>query len=675
MVYRATDLNLNRPVAVKQLKPELSEDPRFAKLFRSEAHLAGQLHHPNIVTVHDWSADDDRLDGGAYIVTELLAGGTLRDMLASDGPLATDQAAFIGLQVANGLRAAHGAELVHRDIKPANLLFGHDGRVRIGDFGIARAVAVAAWTEPKGSLIGTARYAAPEQARTGAVDGRADVYSLAVCMIEAVTGEVPLVGVTGVATMTIRQQEDLPVPAGLDYFGELLSWAGHADPAQRPDAESLVAELAIYCRDLPEPEPLALVDLTSIGTSIPVSRDEPAGRAEADLETPSIAIEPDRILLVDGAAVDGGAVDGGAVDGGAVDGGGSRASVRSRGALEDHTADNYLTTVDPDSRGRRSGRAWLLGLVAVLLLVAAGAGGFVWMQGQSEELSAKSVEVGFPSWPVPDFAAEVAAATDSNGQGSFNVDEARALVEPFEWTLTVAERHEDGTVVGQLIEQVPEPGRQLGRGATVELVLSLGPLPREVPMLVGLSEDEASQALGGVSLVVGSVTEENDEVAEAGTVLAATIAGAPAAPGTEYPTGTAVDLVVSAGPSPRTVPAVVGATVEQARLAVGEVNLNLAVTEAHSDSVPEGQIISVSPEAGAQVPRNSTVTVTVSLGRPFVVVPEVAGQSVEEAIAQLQALGLVVRLDGAVDATVLATRPVAGTSLRVGSEIDVFSDR
>ena len=159
----------------------------------------------------DWSADADGVDGGAYIVTEMLGGGTLRHVLNAEGPLDAAQVAVIGLQAAKGLAFAHEQGLVHRDIKPANLLFGVDGRVYIGDFGIARAVARAAWTEPEGVLIGTARYAAPEQATPGGINGLVDVYSLTVCMIEALTGEVPLVKENALSTMVHRQIVGLPV--------------------------------------------------------------------------------------------------------------------------------------------------------------------------------------------------------------------------------------------------------------------------------------------------------------------------------------------------------------------------------------------------------------------------------------------------------------------------------
>ena len=271
-VFHATDMRLGRDVAVKRLRSGYANDPRFLKLFRAEAQLAAQLSHPNLLTIFDWSDDPET---GPFIVTEMLRGGTLRSLLNRTGVLTAPQVAFIGLQTAQGLAFAHEQGLVHRDIKPANLLFGHDGRVHVADFGIARAVAQAAWTEPEGVLIGTARYAAPEQAKVGRVDGLADVYSLTLCLMEALTGEVPLERENALATMVLRQTDDVPVAAIIGEFVadseqrelyepliEPLALAGQALPEHRSDAGELLDGLLRAVQELPDPAPLPLDDLT-----------------------------------------------------------------------------------------------------------------------------------------------------------------------------------------------------------------------------------------------------------------------------------------------------------------------------------------------------------------------------------------------------------------------------
>lgn len=672
VVYRAVDLNLRRSVAVKQLKPELSGDSRFIKLFRSEAHLAGQLDHPNVLTIHDWSADEDGEDGGAYIVTEYLTGGTLRQLLDRDGVLSVEDAARIGLQVAQGLRAAHGAGLVHRDIKPGNLLFGADGRVRIGDFGIARAVAEAAWTEPEGHLIGTARYAAPEQSQQGEVNGRADIYSLAVCLTEMVTGEVPLVGESSIATMMIRLDEDLPAPDELGDLADLVGWAGLAEWAARPSADQLVDELASI-HGIAGLDPVTVIDLTSNLPASPVSNPSlsPSSDSAFDVSsTPTPMVGSDGAGDEPGWLADPGAVDGivgedadgdidwtSWADDGLASGQGSDEVAGA--TLSDRTADDYMTSIVPDGGRRRGRRRLVIGLVA-LALAAAGAAAGGWYYGEYRQGTVEVIEVALPSWPVPDF-------------DGIEPDEATSLVEPYGWTVTVDERHIDGTVAGELLEQRPPPGQVSGPGLNIELVRSLGPVPRQVPDLVGATQDEADQAIAAARLTVGTVTEVNDEEAEAGTVLEATIGGEAASPGTEYPTGTVVDLVISAGPAPRVVPALVGLSRADAERALQPLALTLGVTEDFSETVPEGQIIGVSPAAGTQVPRGSTVTVTVSLGLPLIQIPDLAGRPVLEAVDELSALGFTVRIEGAAEADVLGTRPQAGSQARLGASVTIVS--
>ncbi|MGH1493065.1 MAG: protein kinase domain-containing protein [Acidimicrobiales bacterium] len=619
-VYQATDLRLGRSVAVKQLRSDLSEDARFAKLFRSEAHLAAQLSHPNILTVFDWSADLDGQDGGAYIVTELLSGGSLRTILDNEGTVSLSQAALIGLQTAKGLAVAHDQGLVHRDIKPANLLFGGDGRIHIGDFGIARAVAQSAWTEPEGVLIGTARYAAPEQAAAETVDGLVDVYSLTVCLIEALTGEVPLVRENALGTMVLRQAEDLPVDDSFGPLADALAWAGAADPERRASAVEFAAALADACRLLPKPEPLTLIDLTEhVGGPVAVR--------------PNVSMVDSGDLQFDD-------------------------EQEPAAAILDQS-DLTLETPEQQSRPpRRRGRR-LLGLVLFLVLgVAALFGGR--LLAESRQPDVVTVQVGLPSYVVEDFT-------------SMRVADVEAAVEPNRWTVVVTEQYLDGTEPGQILGQFPEPGVSMGLASQVELVVSLGPVPRSVPETVGQQLQAASAQVEAANLVVGSVNERFDESIEAGIVLEASIDGVPAQPGTEFLTGTVIDFVVSAGPAPREVPPLVGLTAEQARVALADRDLAMASTEEYSNTAAEGTVIAVNPNAGSMVSRGSTITIRVSLGLPFVNVPDVTGMLVSEAIEVLRGQGFQVKINGTIGAAVLGTRPTAAESVRSGTEIEIIS--
>jgi serine/threonine protein kinase len=228
-VYTATDRSLGRRVAVKLLHDGLAADGPFRRRFESEARHAASLNHPSLLAIYDWAEGEQ-----VYLVTELLEGGSLRALLDSGHRLTPSQAVLIGLQAGSGLVHAHAEGFVHRDIKPANLMFTEKGRLKIADFGISRAVAEASWTEPDGALIGTARYAAPEQALGRGIDGRADVYALGLTLIEAVTGEVPLVGANPLATMVMRQDTDVEVDPSLGALGDALALTGRASVAERP---------------------------------------------------------------------------------------------------------------------------------------------------------------------------------------------------------------------------------------------------------------------------------------------------------------------------------------------------------------------------------------------------------------------------------------------------------
>jgi len=245
-VYLAEDQSLRREVAVKVLRTGLAHDDAFRKRFRAEAVAVAGLNNPHILRVFDWG----EADGDAWLVTEFLAGGSLRGRLDELGRLEVADAVAIGAQAADGLAYAHARGFVHRDVKPANLLFDDAGRVRIADFGVARALAEAQWTEPSEGLIGTVRYSSPEQAQGHHVDGKADVYSLALVLYECVTGEVPFVADTQVATLHARIGATIPFHPALGELHDVLSLASDPIPAQRLSAAELLTALNAIGRDL-----------------------------------------------------------------------------------------------------------------------------------------------------------------------------------------------------------------------------------------------------------------------------------------------------------------------------------------------------------------------------------------------------------------------------------------
>ena len=252
-VFLAEDTRLRRRVAVKLLHESYAGDEAFIRRFRSEAQTAAGLNHPNLLAVYDWGEDEV-----PFLVTEFIGGGSLRAMLDQGHRLSLSQATLIGLETARGLDHAHRQGLVHRDLKPANLLFGEDERLRIADFGLARALADAAVTEPSGAVLGTARYASPEQAQGRPLSGASDVYSLALVLIEAVTGHVPFSVDTTIGTLMARVGEPIPVTSRLEVLQPILQAAGAIEPEDRPDAARLATMLVKASEQLERPDPLPL---------------------------------------------------------------------------------------------------------------------------------------------------------------------------------------------------------------------------------------------------------------------------------------------------------------------------------------------------------------------------------------------------------------------------------
>jgi predicted Ser/Thr protein kinase len=232
-VIAAQDERLHRQVAVKLLKDELVQDPRFVERFRREARAVAALSHPNVATVFDYGEDDDC----HFIVMEYADGKDLSRVLREDGPMSVDRAVRIAAQVCNALAHAHAAGVVHRDVKPANIIIGPGDRVKVTDFGIARAVGDATLTAT-GSVLGTAQYISPEQAAGGRVTPATDVYSLGIVLYEMLTGAVPFTGDSPVAVAMQQVNEDVPAPSSLNpevpsSLDEVVARATRKDPAER----------------------------------------------------------------------------------------------------------------------------------------------------------------------------------------------------------------------------------------------------------------------------------------------------------------------------------------------------------------------------------------------------------------------------------------------------------
>ena len=614
-VFLAEDVKLRRRVAVKVLHPALADDEAFLRRFRAEAHAAAALNHPNVMAVHDWGEEAD----GPFIVCEFLGGGSLRAILDRGTRLTPSQALAVGLEAARALDYANRRGLVHRDVKPANLLFDDEGRLRIADFGLARALAEAAWTEPSGAILGTARYASPEQIRGEPLDGKADVYSLAVVLHEAVTGRVPFSADTTVGTLMGRLERPIPAAPELGPLGPIVARAGRPDAAERLDAVAFGAALQAAANDLPTPEPLPLAGIAAL--------DETLGRADpdpTDLGPPpqgAAGADPTGPLVLTpapGAAADATV----AIDAGAL-----------RGSREP------APPAEPEGRRRR--RRWPWVLLVVLLLAGGGiAGGIALARSR------------VPTHPVPDQLNKPEA-------------EAAAALRALNFKVVSREQYVNGTTQGQVTAQRPRPGEELKEGGTVFLTVSRGPVPVPVPDLTGATRAAATEAVTRAGLTVGDVSDKASEEVASGVVLDWSPKGG------MVPTGSAVALVVSSGPAPRTVPDLRGGNLDVASTALNGLGLKVARADEYSDTVPEGEVIGTRPPSGNKVERGSTVTVVVSKGQPAV--PDVKGLTVADATGRLEAVGLKVgNVYGPSGGKVFLTTPGSGNKVKKGSSVSLF---
>jgi len=615
-VFLADDVRLRRRVAVKVLHAALADDDAFLRRFRAEAQAAAALNHPNIVAVYDWGHDD----GAPYIVTEYLGGGSLRAVLDQGVRLTLSQALLVGLETTRALDYAHRRGFVHRDVKPANLLFGDEGRLRVADFGLARALAEAAWTEPQGAVLGTARYASPEQAQGQPVDGKADVYSLGLVLIEAVTGQVPFSADTTIATLMARVGKAVEVPDALGPLQKPLARVGLPDPVDRPDAGELSIALMASAEDLPRPAPLPLataspiVDLTAA--------DSDATMLGAAMGGTRLA-EAGEVTVVDGAPV--------------------AAHSPPPEYLDDDLA------VGSDGDGGR-GRRWPWVIVAAILAALVGTGAaFAWN------------EVRTPSYEVPTLVGDTEA-------------KAREAVADYGFEIEVRDTRQDGSTPGQVLDTDPKAGEQLDEGGTLVLFVSLGNTPAPVPTnadLAGKTLDEAIELLADAGRFTPDVTEVESEEVAAGRVISL----GPDVPA-ELPKGDPVPIIVSKGPAPRPIPGgLEGKTFDEAVTALEAVQLKAKKVEEFSDDVEAGKIIELRPASGS-APRDSEVEVVVSKGPDLVAVPAVDGKTLDQAVQALEAAGFVVGdAFGPANGDPFLTDPAAGTKVRRGATVDIYLRR
>ncbi len=627
-VYLAEDVSLQRHVAVKVLQPGLASDEAFLKRFRAEARSVASLNHPHVLRVFDWGEDTD----GPYLVLEYLGGGSLRDLLDRGDRLSHSQAAHLGAEVAQGLAYAHARGLVHRDIKPANLLFDEEGRVRVADFGVARALAEAAYTEPAGAMVGTARYISPESAEGKPLDGRADVYSLALVLYEALSGTVPFVSDTTQGTIMARIGSPLPPNDALGPLDDVLARAAAPEASARLDAAGFEARLGALASALPTPEPLTLHPPDHVAPA-PLNGFRPPDVSELT-QVPPATGKPTKPTPVGTKAGPGELFD-------------AEPSLQGKGGKAGGPAEGSVIAMRRKSRRKW---AWIVG--SIVLVLALVAGGLIAWQKQ----------VFTASHPVP------------NMKG-LTLDEARAAAAKDHFTLHIEKGVQSITIgVGVIIDQTPHPGKVLKEGATLSAVPSLGPPSVAVPSLTNMTCGQALDALKAAHLQGNCVTAQYSDTVQNGLLISWSYKGelTPA----KAPYGSIIDMVPSMGHGPVPVPTAISQsdTYTDALVLLQAAGLNGQEAFAARTSVPKGNVISVSPPRGTVVLYGSTVTVLVSTGPPTVTVPNVIGMSVSQATTTLQNQGLTVSgVTGNPNGTVAGTQPPTNTTVNTGSSVTILA--
>jgi len=499
-IYRALDTQLGREVALKLLRPEYLRDPDFSSRFRQEAQSAASLSHPNVVTVYDYGEDPS----GPFIVMELVDGEDLATIMRRNGPLPPAQAARIAAAVARALAAAHGRGLVHRDVKPGNVLIGRDGRVKVVDFGIARAIAEAQMTMP-GTTLGSVHYFSPEQARGEPATTASDIFALGIVLYEMLTGSRPWEGDSAASVALARLTGPVPDPLRI-----------------RPGL----------------PPAVALVATTAMARS-PMERYPSAGlmadALEATLPGSSVAAGGGHVAAAAGGMAAGAGL--------AASSGPARVSgvARSNPTVVSYAPEAYAGVDDPGDRGDEPARrraaveddqdggtspaVWLAGLLAVVLLAVIAFFVFQLLSGPQQPTNPTEVTV--PKF-VGDLIAAATVEADELGIKLVSTPDSTSDQPP-----------------GIILTQDPPEGETVALGARIQVTVAAGLTQVPAPDLRRKTEAQAVAELVSMGLRPGLKTEAFDPVVPAGLVATQV-----PNPGVLMARDAAVDYVISKGPEP-----------------------------------------------------------------------------------------------------------------------------
>ena len=609
-VYVAQDERLDRPVALKVMHPHLADSDAFVERFRREARSAARIVHPGVVSVFDQGV----VTGQGFLVMELIDGTNLRQLLRAQGAFTIPQALRYTTDTLEALRAAHRVGVIHRDIKPENILVPSDGPAKVTHFGLARAASEVSMSST-GNMLGTVAYIAPEIATTAEADARSDIYSVGIMLYEMLTGAVPWAGESPLQIASHHVSDDVPSPSAAQPWipreiDDLVAALTAREPANRPADASDAIDLVARAA--------AAIPSNLANRRAEVAPGERHRASETSaLNTEIMSAQFTRPLPAPASS--------------------SVALVHTSGATQAAQA------ASPPKKSARAA-AWIA--LVVLLLVVAGLGGRWWW-----------TEYGPGSYLT---MPETTGRTLTDVQADLDALGLHTQVE---------EEFSDDIDTGSVTRSDPEGGSSVHKRAEVQLYVSKGVDMKTVPEVTGKSQDEAQRSLTDAGLAVGAVTDAYSEDVPQGQVISQSVAA-----GTSLAHDSAVDIVLSKGREPLTVPTLSGLSASAAKSAIEDLGLVAAPTEAYSDTVAEGQVISQQTREGSTLHRGDSVAYTVSKGPEKVAIPDVVGLQREEARSLLEGAGFTVKEEailGGFFGTVRSSDPAAGTMTKKGSTVTI----
>ena len=570
-VYKAKDLTLGRFVAIKVLKAEFSEDINFVTKFRSEAQAAAGLEHPNIVNIYDVGSEN----GLHYIVMEYVEGITLKTYIEKKGQLSFKEAVSIAIQVGRGIEAAHNKNIVHRDIKPQNIMISTEGKVKVTDFGIARA---ATSNTISSDVMGSVHYSSPEQARNGFVDGKSDIYSLGIVMYEMVTGRVPFDGDTTVAVAIQHLQEEMVPPSvyapNLPISMEkIILKCTQKNPDRR--YSSMTALLADLRKALisPNEDFVVMVPLANQDKTRVIGADD---LNQIKKQTANVYVDPASIKIQEPVIDD------------------------------DDDDDDDIDDEDGDINPKME-KAITIIIIYLCITLAGGMKSGKNTSSNTETTKTETQTGDSQSTQIKD-GVVVPSLTGKT------MDQAKQELNGTGLGIRQAGTASSDTVEkGQIISQDPADGKTVEKNTTIEVIISSGAADGssenkvDIPNVVGQSETDASAALTAKGFNVTKTTSYSSSVAE-GYVISQTPNG-----DTQGKEGDTITLEISLGSEKITVPDVSTSykSEEQAREMLSQ--FNVSTTTKYSDT-DAGIVIGQSLAAGTQADPGASITITVSLG-------------------------------------------------------------